>query len=202
MVAAEPDNPYAYLDLAASYWDENMFGEAEDAYGAALERAGNDPEFYVRAGDIALERELWTEAAQMYLEAARLMRTSAPPELQDRMRQALYLASGDPDADEMLEDLHGSRVPPDLVAVLQARQALEQGQIVRAKMLVRRLNERSPGLGELKGELKLLEAEILIAEGQEEQAVDELVALLSDPVTPQWIRFVADYIIREIPSGE
>ncbi|MBN1148087.1 MAG: protein kinase [Anaerolineales bacterium] len=198
MVASEPDNPIAHLGLAVAYWDQNMPDEAEAAYRAALERAGDNPEFYLRAGDIMLSRQVWPEAARMYLEAARLVKEPLPKELQERLRQALYLAAGDPESEDLLAKLPGSRISPDFIIILQARQVLKKGQIARAKVMAQRLAERPTDLQEI----QLLEAEILITEGQDELARDKLNGLVNDPEVPQWIREVADYILREIIPGD
>jgi serine/threonine protein kinase/Tfp pilus assembly protein PilF len=197
-VTAAPDNPYAYLDLAMAYWEAGKASEAEQAFEAALERADNDAEFYVRAGDLTMQRQLWLEAAKLYLEAIHLGKNPASNDLLERTRQAVYLAASDPDATELMGELPGSRVSLDFVAIVQARHALYQGQLTRAKLAVRRLNDKKVELPEL----KLLEAEIVLHEGDKDQAIAQLEGLLADPTTPGWVRQAAEYNINENKSGE
>jgi uncharacterized membrane-anchored protein len=86
----------------------------------------------------------------------------------------------------------------DFIAIVQARHALSQGQLARAKAAVRRLNEKNVELPEL----KLLEAEIALAEGDKEGAIVALEGLIKDPATSRWVRQVAEYILNDTKSGE
>ena len=86
----------------------------------------------------------------------------------------------------------------DFIAIIQARHALSQGQLARAKASVRRLNDKNVELAEL----KLLEAEIALVEGDNNLAIDKLEGLLEDPTTSRWVRQVAEYILNESKSGE
>jgi tetratricopeptide (TPR) repeat protein len=197
-ITAEPENPYAYLSLAVAYWDAGNSLDAEQAFNAALEHTENDSEFYIRVGDILMQRQLWLEAAKLYLGASRLENDPVPPELLDRTREAVYLAASDPKATELIGQLSGSRVSLDFVAIIQARHALSQGQLARAKASVRRLNDKNVELAEL----KLLEAEIAFVEGDQDLAINTLEGLLKDPATSRWVRQVAEYILNETKSGE
>ena len=197
-VAADPNKPYANLSLAIAYWDAGNFLEAKQAFDVALEHTENDTEFYMRAGDILMQRQLWLEAAKLYLGASRLENDPVPPGLLDRTLEALYLAASDPKATDLMGELSGSRVSLDFIAIIQARHALSQGQLARAKASVRRLNDKNVELAEL----KLLEAEIALVEGDNNLAIDKLEGLLEDPTTSRWVRQVAEYILNESKSGE
>jgi len=197
-VAAKPDNPYAYLSLAVAYWDAGDSSQAKQAFDAALERTENDAEFYTRIGDILMQRQMWLEAAKLYLGAGRLGNGPITPELLDRTREALYLAASDPNAANFMQELSSSRFSQDFITIVQARYSLAHGQLPRAKLAVRRLNDKNVELSEL----KLLEAEIALVEGDQDQAIAKLEGLLTDPAASRWVRQVAEYIINENKSGE
>lgn len=193
-VSAEPDNPSAYLELAAAYWDAGMFDEANRTFEAGFERSKSDPKYLIQAGDFMRERELWLDAAKFYGEAMKLIPVKPPPELQEYYEMSLYLGADDPALEEVLLELPKGRVELEFIEIIRARHSLYQGEMMRVKVITRRLNEKQSD----RRELKLLEAEIFHAQGNDELASEKLEGLLNDPAAPRWVRLVAQHILEEV----
>jgi tetratricopeptide (TPR) repeat protein len=193
-VRAEPDNPDAYLELAAAYWEAGMFDEANRTFEAGFERSKSDPKYLIQAGDFMRERELWLEAAKFYGEAMKLIPVKPPPELQEYYEMSLYLGADDPALEEVLLELPKGRVELVFIEIVRARHSLYQGEMTRVKVITRRLNEKQSD----RRELKLLEAEIFHAQGNDELASEKLEGLLNDPAAPRWVRLVAQHILEEV----
>jgi len=68
-VAEDPEDPYTYLDLAVLYLDAGQRLKAEEAFLNGRLLAGEDPEYFVLAGDMLSAREYWLMALEQYLQA-------------------------------------------------------------------------------------------------------------------------------------
>ncbi len=194
LVDENPEDPYAYLQLAQAYWLTNQPAKAEEAFSKALQLSGDDPAFFLFAGDKFLAREMFAMAALMYRHAISLDPDPPPEDVIHRLHEALYRGAGDVAVERMLEDAEKTWADQQFLEVLRARGALLRHDLAFAREIVDRLN--AEGYRAL--ELRLLECELLIAEGRFDEARRSLIALRSTPNLPEWIAHQSNQLLEEI----
>lgn len=194
IVNQNPDDPQAYLELALAYFTANRPAEAHRAIEDGIRRAGNNPDFILRAGDAFFQREAWLAAAGLYAEA--IQRTALPvdSELQQTFNHAMYLAAAAPEADELIQRLPEGQLAPGIVDLFRGRNALHRGEISVARDLLRKLRETHPGMREI----DLLELEIALKNGEVAAARAGLERLARDPELSIWARNVALSILETV----
>jgi len=124
LVDENPEDPFAYLQLAQAYWLTNQPVKAEEAFSKALQLSGDDPEFFLVAGDKFLAREMFAMAALMYRHALSLDPDPPPEDVVNRLREALYRGAGDAAIQRMLEESAKTWEDQQFLDVLRARGAL------------------------------------------------------------------------------
>jgi serine/threonine protein kinase len=191
---AQPDDPKALVDLAIAYWAEGKPLDARQALETASQKAGNDPGFFVRAGDAMVERQAWVFASGLYLEALKLSPPPMPDELDQKLNLALYLSAGAPEAAALFNRLPEGDLKPGMVELLRGRSALYRGDLVMAKGSVKKIKEKFSAFSEL----DLLEAEIALKEGDRNRGKQKLQDLMNNPATPVWAGQAADYILKQL----
>ena len=197
LVEANPRDPAANLQLSLAYWDN---GQSVPAY-QALNTAANladpmDRAFFLDAARQFAEREAWVASAAMYLRAIRTLPPNAvmPVELETGMHEAVYKASAFADMTNFLPFDSIARVDQPIALIAEGRSALFEGDTVQARDYLSRVKNLNPNMPEL----SLLEAEILLKEGQRDAAKKLLSDLAADLGIPDWIRKLADQYLLQI----
>jgi len=193
-VTAEPEDPYAYFDLASAYWLAGTPNKANQAFRQALDHAGQDTEFYVYAGDVFFRRQSWLMAANMYLKAVDYWVGTVPTDLMENLNQSLYLAASSPEIKSLLSQEQLDRVQPGIVKLVRARQMLYQGDVTRSQEM---LDDIIAGYPDFR-EAELLESEILLEKDDTLAARKKLQGLMRDPGVPRWVRQTARYLNNSI----
>lgn len=191
-VEENPDDPYAHLELAAVYFVLDRQADATEAYEDALVLGGDDPEFYVVAGDMLAERGLWILALTQYVQAAETGDFENDEGLLNRLRQSVYKAAEDPKLKTLLEDTENQDEP--LVQVARARYTLLHGEgPKKALELIDDVINQNQNLPEA----FLVKAEIWIALGEDTQAT-QILERLTQENTPPWIEDEIQRLIDQI----
>lgn len=194
MVDDNPEDPFAYLQLAEAYWRANQPAQAEDAFNQALQLAGDNREFFVISGDRFLAREMYALAAFMYRRALALSPGPPPEEIISRLREATYLGAVDPAIQRLINEPPTEWLDQQFLEVIRARGAMLRNELLPARETVNRLMAE----GYHAPELHLLDCELLIAEGRLDEAREKLLALQSTPDLADWILREVEKILNKL----
>jgi thioredoxin-like negative regulator of GroEL len=86
------------------------------------------------------------------------------------------------------------RFDPTLGLIVRGRSALYKGNLKEARDLLSQAQRLMPGMREA----LLLEAEIRIQEKRVEEARTTLLTLAADPDSPDWVRGMAETLMKSI----
>jgi serine/threonine protein kinase len=189
-----PDDPFAHLELAAGFFELGLLDEARRQYEIAMELGADDMPFLLGAGEFMMQRELWMEAAGLYLRAVNVSPEPLPDEILENLNQSLYLAADNPEIEQLLSEPRLERIRAPIIDVVRARHVLYMGDVGHAEELLgelRRLEVQIP-------ETDLLEAEFLLATGNPEAAMPILDELSYTRDVPFWISAVARFMLDEV----
>ena len=192
---ANPDDPYAQLDLALAYADHQQPDAARQQFDKALALGGNDVEFFAHAGEEMASRGAWLYAAKAYILMVRNYPTPLPDERRNAWHEAVYRAYRQPEAGEMFPIPEIRERDEPMAVIAQVEVELIAGRLVAAKTILE-------GAVRLRGEFpeaRLLEAEILLRSQMPEKARPILESLTGDDQLPAWIRDEAQRMLEQIP---
>jgi tetratricopeptide (TPR) repeat protein len=192
-VKQSPQSADAYLNLALAYAGQGMQDEAQKAFKTAVGLSGNPAAFYEQAGDRVAEREAWGLAATMYLEALNNVADPAPVSVMNKINQSLYLAADAPEIQAILTKAPTNRLGPGIIEAVRARSAIYRGDTLIVRAAIRRFKTQFPD----NPTVHLLDAELLNQAGDVEQAKGILTSLIGDPKTPEWVHWVAEYLLNK-----
>jgi hypothetical protein len=195
---ANPEDPFAQLDLALAYWDAGMQRPAYESLNHAADLAGGDRGFLIEAGNQFHMRQAWIASAAMYLRFIKSAGTrgEVPNEILNNFHEAVYMAAPQPELDvtyPLVEEIMKVDQPIGLVA--QSRFAYHNGRLDEGWALLDQAKRLKPG----SPETSLLEAEYAMAEKRFEEVKLILEPLVADPNVPEWIRVMAVEFIDHIP---
>jgi serine/threonine protein kinase len=197
---ANPEDPFAQLELASAYMDMGMEDEAGQALEAGMQMANEEVAFFIAAGDLLAAHGLWLPALETYLVALDLAeRPQQSPELIQKIQQALYFAAEDPASESFfsVSARDEAGLPPpvlDVLAVSRARFQLFHGDAGQAARLIENVLANRPDFLEA----RLVRAEILLVQEQPEEAADILRELARNPGALPWIGDQARSLLEEL----
>jgi serine/threonine-protein kinase len=200
-VAANPDDPFAQLDLAGVYLD---LGRQQDAI-AAFERgsviAGDNPIYYTRAGDMLSSRDLWFQALEQYIEAFMRSPEELPTDFISKISKALYFAAGSPEmtAEFFENTLDKTNIDPVYRGLLETSfaryQLLNKKDAEQARRRLDLILSQNPDLAPA----LLVRAEVHHAQGQIDEAIEILERLVElNSTTPPWVQVEARRLLNTI----
>ena len=194
-----PDDPFAKLDLALAYWKANMPRKAYETLNEAIKQVEpDDTGFFVEAGNRFKAHEAWIAAAGMYTRAVRVFMAQGKPIPQDvfvNFHEAVYKASLKPEIETYLPFAEIALADQPMALVAQARNAYYNGRLEDGRIFLKQAQRLKPGLMEA----ALLEAEFAVTENRFEEARLVLTSLASNLSAPEWIRVMAEELMRRIP---
>jgi cytochrome c-type biogenesis protein CcmH/NrfG len=194
LVANNPGDPDAHLQLSLALWDANEISASTQELAQASNLAGpNNKEFFLKAAQEFKSREAWVHAAGMYMRLAPIARDGdAPQSIDGDLHEAVYKASEKKDMPLFLffERIDNYDLPLGYIA--RGRYALFNGSLEDAKLQLANAKKLKPDLFEA----FLLEAEIEMKEGNFDAARPILLSLSSDLKVPEWIRLMADTFLK------
>lgn len=195
---ANPNNPYAQLDLALAYWDADMQRRAYETLNLAANMAQGDINFLTEAGNLFHERQAWIGSAAMYLRVHKRagIRGEIPEDVEMNFREAVYMSALSPGVEEaypLIDEI--MRVDQPLGLVAQARHEFFAGNFEDAQVFLNKANTLEPYMREA----VLLEGEMAIIEQRYEVAKLLLLPLTADLEARPWVRAMAEDFLNHIP---
>ncbi len=196
-VSQNPGDPNAHLQLSLAYWDAKQIRPALESLAQAANLAGpNHRDFFVTAADEYKKREAWIPAAGMNL---RIIQTYAgqqlPKDVEENFHEAVYKAAEQKDMPLFVffERIDSVDLPMGYIA--RGRYALYNGTMEDAKAGEAAAEKVKPDMYEV----FLLKAEIHMKDNKPADAKALLTSLSADLGAPNWIRFMADNLLKTIP---
>lgn len=197
-VAANPEDPYAQLDLAAALLDSGQRLPAQRAYEQGVTLAGEDPEFSLLAGDMFLSREVWPQAVELYGRALSYGADPFTPGLADKVHQALFFAGADPAFVSLATDEDFTLTAPFSQAVLEAARARYALYVLEDAEGAANRVQAALALEPDNPAVQLAQAEILHTSGDTPAAQRILTALVAaDSEAPAWVKVTARRWLNE-----
>jgi thioredoxin-like negative regulator of GroEL len=196
-VGSSPNDPYARLDLAIAYGEAGEAALALAELDKAMDVAGDDMRFFVKAGQKLAERSDWLSAARVYIRLAQMYPVSEPvPEnILNAFHEAVYEASKQDKAKMYISFETLDQVDQLLRYVAEARYTFYNGDPRQAQKLLDDLQTIKKDFTEA----RLLQAELNAKQGQTDSARNLLTALLDDKTIADWIRAEANLILSQLP---
>jgi len=197
LVAKNPNDPAAHLQLSLALWDSKELRPSMDELAQAVNLAGSgDKKFLIGAAEEFKKREAWVPAASIYLRLAPLYRNAGmPAEVEDGFREAVYKSTEQKEMPLFVLFERIDNANQSLGYVARGRYSLYNGTMEDAKSQLTKAEKETPNMYEV----SLLKAEITMKEGNSENAKEILNSLLSDPGVPEWARFMAENYLKRIP---
>jgi serine/threonine protein kinase len=188
-----PDQEKAWnlLIKAVSQLDEGASLQALGNLDRMQKIAGNDIEYYVKAGDNMVSREKWGIAAYLNLNLYRIEGDSLKAEHYDRIAESLYKAGKEPQS-ELIFTLQTDERP--LFQISKARYELYNGSPDKSREILNALT-KLPNINKDFPQVHLVEAEYFIYESHLSEARDVLLKLLERKDLPLWISTEANNLL-------
>ncbi len=182
-VEANPEDPWAYLELADALMAAGKFDEIEAQIQAAMEYSDDDPDVYMRAAEILAKHNIYLYTVDMYLAATRLPGGPSFEDVDGLIAEAMYVSSVGSDAINHLSAME-SDLDPIMMEIAKIRNTLHIDDREVARFQLQNLREQYPD----EPEVLLLEAEILYIFGDDEAAIKQWELLVEDESAPIWVR--------------
>ncbi len=197
LVDKNPGDPFAHMQLAIALWDAKEFRRAMDELAQAANLAGpNNKDFYLKTADEFKKREAWVPAAGMYLRLAQSYRVQEmPKEVEIAFHEAIYKACEQKDMPLFVFFERIDNIDLTLGYVARGRYALYNGELADAKLQLANAEKLKPDMYEV----IFLKAEIEWKTGDQGKAKIVLVSLSSDLGAPEWLRFMAENLLKTTP---
>jgi len=196
-VEENPEDAFAYLDLANAYLDLGEVGKALDEVANGERYADNDINYFEVAGDMFATREIWLPALEMYLKAVTLSGGGQLTGLADKFRQALYNASIDPGVERLLFDNERrefrTKFAEVIVPTARARFTLYHRDPNDALVMIEGVLDANPDVPEA----RLVKAETLIKLDRPDEA-EEILNALSEEQLPPWLKVETRRLLTQI----
>jgi serine/threonine protein kinase len=188
-----PDQEKAWnlLIKAVSQMDEGASLQALGNLDRMQKIAGNDIDYYVKAGDNMVSREKWGIAAYLYLNLYRIEGDSLKAEHYDRIAESLYKAGKEPQS-ALIFTLQTDERP--LFQISKARYELYNGSADKSLEILNALT-KLPNVDKDFPQVHLVEAEYFIYESHLSDARQVLLKLLERKNLPVWINTEANNIL-------
>jgi hypothetical protein len=196
-VEENPQDAFAYLDLANAYLDLGDVGKASEEIANGERYAENDISYFEVAGDMFATREIWLPALEMYLKAVTLSGGGQLTGLAGKFRQALYNASIDPGVESLLFDTERREFRTNFAEVIvptaRARFTLYHRDPNDALAMIEAVLDAYPDAPEA----RLVKAEALIMLDRPDEAEEILSALAEEELAP-WLKVEVRRLLTQI----
>jgi serine/threonine protein kinase len=195
LVAKNPNDPDAHLDLAIELIEAHEIRPAMEEVAQATDLAGpNNKDFILKSADKFAARELWVPAANMYLRLVPLYRKDMPMEVETKLHEAVYKSAEHKDMPLFVSFERVDNASLALGHVARGRYALFQGKLDEANLQLAEAQKERPFISEV----NLLKADIEMKTGNLEEAKKTLSVITSDSKAPEWVRLMAENNLKKI----
>ena len=183
LVEANPEDPWAHLDLADALIAAGKYDEIEEQMQAAMQYSNDNPEVYMRAAEILTKHNIYLYAVDIYLAAINLPGGPSFEDVSGQIAEAMYVSAVGPEAIPHLENM-AADLDPLMMEIARVRNTLHTEDREVARFQLANLREEYQD----SSEVLLLEAEILYIFGDVEEAIGHWEMLVEDESTPFWVR--------------
>jgi len=195
---ANPNDPFAQLELALAFWDADMQRPAYETLNHAADLGMENVDFLMEAGRQFHSREAWIASAAMYIRVYKHVgvRGDVPEEARTNFHEAVYKAAPNPELEStypLVDEI--MRVDQPIGLVAQARHAFYNGRFDDAQVALNQVKQLLPNMPEA----TLLEGEMNVVEERFEAAKLILQPLMANLGAPEWIRVMAEVLFLQIP---
>ncbi len=187
-LAENPQNAYAYIELASAYLEIDEIALAVRAINEALIYGQDDFEIYRKSSSMLMDSEMWMDAAHVYLRLNERHAEWMEPGEMENFHHAAYIAASAPNAAETMPIPAVSAVDSVFERVLKARNLLFNESSQPAQEILAGVLREFPN----NIEAKLLQIEIFQAENNVIAASPIVNELLGRKDTPEWIIVVIE----------
>ena len=194
----EFDDPFAHLELAGLFLEAGNFKLADEQFQIGADIAGGDWNYYLSAGDMLFDHQLWLPALEQYIQIIQIEEVRSDRTFINRFQNTLFIASRNPDSQHILYAYNDQEVPREIgSAVLYASRArfelFVQNNPELAQATLDFANERF----ENNPILELAQAEVFIETEQFHEAKPILDELKTGGLP--WIRDHARLLLNKLP---
>ncbi len=192
-----PDDPDAHLQYAISLFAADQPAKAHEQLDQVLRLRGDNEVYLWLAAEKLASHQDWLGAARLYVRASEIQVKGGPlgDELRNRLREAVYKGSSDPDAEQYLIADQLASLDDTCFFLGRARYEFYFREKMAAQQILNEMKDAIPG----SYEADLLQAEFSAKMGLNEDARQLLTALIGKPAVPEWIKLEADRILNQIP---
>jgi serine/threonine protein kinase len=191
VMTLDQEKAWNLLIKAVSQLDEGASLQALGNLDRMQKIAGNDIEYYVKAGDNMVSREKWGIAAYLYLNLYRIEGDSLKAEHYDRIAESLYKAGMEPQS-ALIFTLQTDERP--LFQISKARYELYNGSADKSLEILNALT-KLPNVDKDFPQVHLVEAEYFIYESHLSDARQVLLKLLERKELALWISGEANNLL-------
>ncbi len=184
-------NAWELLIKAVAQLDQGASLQALGNLDRMQKIAGDDIDYYVKAGDNMVSREKWGIAAYLYLNLYRIEGESLKAEHYDRIAESLYKAGKEPQS-ALIFTLQTDERP--LFQISKARYELYNGSPDKSREVLNALT-KLPNVDKDFPQVHLVEAEYFIYESHLSDARQVLLKLLERKNLASWIITEANNIL-------
>jgi len=182
-VDENPENPFAYIDLATALFDAGEPRTADAVLTKAVDLGNGDFEVNHKAATLWLEQEAYSSAAKMYLELVRQNADKFDEWDWIHFHKSAFIASAFPGASEAIPIPDVAEVDELFERVLKARYLLFNESVDQAQDTLDEIFSS----GASSPEAQLVQAEIYNVQGRTRDAAEILEVLLKSDETPDWM---------------
>ena len=195
---ANPEDPFAQLELALAFWDTGRQRPAYETLNYAADLGSENIDFLIEAGNQFHVREAWIASAAMYLRVYKRIgvRGDVPAEVVMNFHEAVFKAAPNPELEvtyPLIDEI--MRVDQPIGLVAQARHAYYNGKFDDAQVSLNKVKQLVPDMPET----SLLEGEMNVIEERFDAAKLILQPLMANLNVPEWIRIMAEVLFLQIP---
>ncbi len=198
-VQANPEDPYAHLELALKMIEEAPTEKETiaDELKKSTELAEDDYQFFEDAGFSLLVIEYWRGASSMLLRAVELLPKEGQenPELMDALHESIYKSASLPEKAYNIPTERIARIDETLMLVSEARYNFYHGSEEETIKLLNEIKKQNPDYLEA----ILLDGEIHTRNKNFKKARQIFESLWEYPELPDWIAVEVDKVLNQIP---
>jgi serine/threonine protein kinase len=173
-----------------SYKKSNR-AEALVQLNRAMTQAGENPDFYTKAGDWMASENAWPLAAVLYANLVRVQKGPLNEDQVQKIRESVYEAAGDAQL-PAVEKVVRTAV---ILDIARARNELHHGDPAKAREMIEALAGK-PDLTAQYPEILLLEAEMFWKLNDAGRAKELIAVLQQTPNLPEWIAREAESLLQ------
>ena len=157
----------------------------------AIVQAGDNLDFYIKAGDWMASENAWPLAAVLYANTARVQKGPLKDDQVQKIREAVYKAAGDTQLTAVEKVVRTAAI----LDIARARSELHHGDPAKAREMIEAMAGK-PELVAQYPEILLLEAEMYWKLNDMGRAKELIAVLQQTPNLPEWIAREAESLLQ------